>query len=390
MGGEAESGVRIADGQWHHIVATFDGSEIRLYADGHPSGRGGRGGRKRTDPSFDLTIGANRSTPSGDEVDASFNGQMDDVMVYNRALSAEEVQKLFLAQGGVLASPSPLAGETPPPADLKYGLYIHYGMPTFARTGGRGEIPASRFAPASVNVKPWAQAAKSAGMTFAVLTVKHESGFCLWDSAGYDYDVGGSPFKGDIIGDFIAACNAEGILPGAHYSIPDAHNEGAARANGPVPEPYFSLIKKQITELHTKYPGLRVQIFDGTQRFSPGQWDELCGIIRKLNPQCVILDERHPGVPLYSASPVLRGRWFLQPNLPPVQPIPAQEQLQRYRQAQDGSRAFVLDVGPGPQGDIPENQIAALTELKQLIAQGPAAANAPAATPSAKPDAAGA
>ena len=113
--------------------------------------------------------------------------------------------------------------------NLKYGLYIHYGIASFAQAGEQGQIPVERFNPAALDVKAWAHAAKQAGATFAVLTAKHESGFCLWDSADYDYDVGSSPFKGDIIGDFIAACNAEGILPGVHYSIPDAYNEGAVR-----------------------------------------------------------------------------------------------------------------------------------------------------------------
>ena len=83
-----------------------------------------------------------------------------------------------------------------------YGLYIHYGIATFANPDEKGAIPASRFAPASLDVRSWAHAAKKADMTFAVLTAKHESGFCLWDSQDYSYDVGGSPFKGDIIGGF--------------------------------------------------------------------------------------------------------------------------------------------------------------------------------------------
>ncbi len=86
--------------------------------------------------------------------------------------------------------------------DLKYGLYIHFGMDTFRHAGEKGQLPVERFAPTSLNVKTWAHAAKEAGMTFAVLTAKHESGFCLWDSQGYDYDIAHSPFKGDLIGRF--------------------------------------------------------------------------------------------------------------------------------------------------------------------------------------------
>jgi len=126
---------------------------------------------------------------------------------------------------------------------LKYGLYIHFGMDTFRHTGEKGQLPVERFAPASVNVKAWAHTAKEAGMTFAVMTAKHESGFCLWDSKDYGYDIAHSPYKGELLADFIAACKGENIVPGFHYSIADAYNEGAVRYTGPVPPPYFKVIK---------------------------------------------------------------------------------------------------------------------------------------------------
>lgn len=120
---ELETGVGVgglsqqsmADGQWHHVVGTYDGVEAKIYMDGWPAGKPDHkvGELKHTD--YDLTIGANRSTPDGalGEVGASFNGLMDDVMMFNRALSDDEVQALFKAQGGMLAAqpsqPAPAA-----------------------------------------------------------------------------------------------------------------------------------------------------------------------------------------------------------------------------------------------------------------------------------------
>src|ERR1019366_9502946 len=101
--------------------------------------------------------------------------------------------------------------------ELKYGLYIHFGMDTFRHAGEKGHLPVERFAPVSVNVKAWVHTAKEAGMTFAILTAKHESGFCLWDSKENDYTIAHSPFKGDLLADFIAACQSEGLVPGVHY-----------------------------------------------------------------------------------------------------------------------------------------------------------------------------
>lgn len=267
-------------------------------------------------------------------------------------------------------------------SDLKYGLCINFGLQTFAKPGEQGELPASRFAPASVNVKSWARAAKLAGMTFAVPTVKLGNGFCLWPTADSDYDISHSPFKGDILGDFIAACNAEGIWPGAFYSVPDAHNEGAARAAGPVPNLYFNFIKKQIVELHTKYPGLRVQIFGGSDRFSAEQWADLVQLVHRVNPQCVILDTKHEGVTQFGGGTVLKG-WRWQPN---AELVPVAQLFRLYDQAQTANKSFWLTVGADPSGNIPDNQLAVLTQLTQMIANPPPAQTTTA--PAAKPDAA--
>jgi alpha-L-fucosidase len=245
-----------------------------------------------------------------------------------------------------------------------YGLYIHYGIATFANPGEKGTIPASRFAPASLDVQSWAHAAKKAGMTFAVLTAKHESGFCLWDSQDYSYDVGGSPFKGDIIGDFIAACKAEGVAPGVHYSIPDEFNEGAVRYNGAVVSPaYFDIIKKHVTELHTLYPDLRVQIFDMSERLSQAQFDELRQIVNRLNPQCIVWGTVRGQAPNHNSDTVIQS-WMWTPNARLNQ---AQSLFGHYQQSQKAKKAFVLNVAPDRTGRIPDDQLAVLMQVKKLI-----------------------
>jgi hypothetical protein len=248
---------------------------------------------------------------------------------------------------------------------LKYGLYIHYGTPTFANPGEPGELPAARFAPARVDIKSWARTAKEAGMTFAMLTAKHESGFCLWNCADYDYQLGKSPFKGDIIGDFIAACQAEGIVPGAHYSIPDEHNEGAVRFDGPVSNLYFELIKKQVADLHAQYPRLRLQLFDASGRLSPAQWEELVQLMHRINPSCILLDWMRPGVVSYDADTVIRG-WLWRPT---ERLLSAGQLVARYFQARAVGKAFILNIGPDQEGHVPETQVAVLGEVKEAIAR---------------------
>jgi alpha-L-fucosidase len=290
-----------------------------------------------------------------------------------------------LANAVGVAPENPAATNNAP--DLKFGLYIHYGIATFAHPGEQGLVPAERFAPTALDVKAWVHTAKEAGMTFAVLTVKHESGFCLWDSPGYGYDVAQSPFKGDIIGDFIAACNAEGILPGVHYSIPDAFNEGKARFRGPVSPVYFAQIKKHLTELHTRYPGIRIQKIDGIGRLSPEQFAEIKELIKQLNPNCVLLNNsRLPerGLGCNDDSIIKGWMWSPQAQLFPVQTL-----FDHYSWAEEAGRAYALNVGPDTTGRIPDDQMAILTQLKNMITTQPLTPpTAPAQPPAAQPSAA--
>jgi len=45
-----------------------------------------------------------------------------------------------------------------------------------------------RFRPVSVDCDQWLDSAVAAGMKYAVLTVKHTGGWCLWDSKHTSHD----------------------------------------------------------------------------------------------------------------------------------------------------------------------------------------------------------
>jgi len=99
---------KVTDGRWHQVVGTFNEKQLVFYLDGKKAGNA-RGKQQPAPTMYDLTIGANRSNPP-EQIGPSYVGVMDDVMMFNRALSAEEVQALFTSQGGVLADlPAPAA-----------------------------------------------------------------------------------------------------------------------------------------------------------------------------------------------------------------------------------------------------------------------------------------
>lgn len=74
--------------EWVYVAASSDGSNVTFYVNGVSDGTRAVGAPCANGP---LILGAN--FPGGDEY---FNGSMDDVRVYSRALSAAEVRQLYL------------------------------------------------------------------------------------------------------------------------------------------------------------------------------------------------------------------------------------------------------------------------------------------------------
>jgi hypothetical protein len=90
----------VADGQWHQVVATFDGTDELLYVDGLLEGKPvhWKKGEKLGTTDFNLVIGCNRSNLHEDDLGSSFRGLIDEPMMWNRALSTNEVAFLYQSQ----------------------------------------------------------------------------------------------------------------------------------------------------------------------------------------------------------------------------------------------------------------------------------------------------
>jgi hypothetical protein len=86
------AGTSVWDGYWHHVAGTFDGSVVRLYVDGSEIGSGA---------STTIAIGYDLPTTDDFFVGAyrgscnlHFNGLIDEVRMWDRALSADEIAAL--------------------------------------------------------------------------------------------------------------------------------------------------------------------------------------------------------------------------------------------------------------------------------------------------------
>ena len=202
--------------------------------------------------------------------------------------------------------------------DLELGLFIHYGLPTYTGYDNRGQDSPGEFKPQSVDCDSWMAAAKAMGARFAVLTTRHEEGFCLWPTATTSYSVASSPYRdghGDVVREFIDACDRHGVVPCLyHPSMHDAHHVFQPGDPADWPDGFFTSTNKrlsdparldnfitmqrqQVRELLTNYGPIRYLwldhmtethgIIDATTvtRF----WDAIIEEARRWQPECLLL-----------------------------------------------------------------------------------------------------
>ena len=176
----------------------------------------------------------------------------------NIRLSPEDSLEAVVAKAvEVLPTPRQIAWQRD-----EISAFIHFGMNTFTdREWGDGTERPEQFNPTELDTSQWVRAAKSAGITRMILTAKHHDGFCLWPSKFTDHCVRNSPWKngkGDVVGEFVDACRAEGMHYGIYISPWDRHEQ--SYGDSPKYNQYFL---NQLREVLTTYPGIEEVWFDG-------------------------------------------------------------------------------------------------------------------------------
>ncbi len=180
-------------------------------------------------------------------------------------------------------------------------MFLHFGVNTFTnREWGDGREDPQVFAPAQLDARQWARAARAAGFRAMILTAKHHDGFCLWPSRTTTHTVARSPWRagrGDVVREFTEACRAEGLRPGVYLSPWDRNNP----AYGDSPR-YNDLYCEQLTELLTGYGEMAEVWFDGANGEGPNgkrqvyDWPRVFGLVRRLQPHAVMFSDAGPDV----------------------------------------------------------------------------------------------
>ncbi|HEY7109056.1 MAG TPA: LamG-like jellyroll fold domain-containing protein, partial [Nitrososphaeraceae archaeon] len=147
------STARYNDGLFHYATLTYDGAALRLYVDGAQVATTSTTSSPETSNTLPVRVGGNAQT-----ADRFFTGNIDEVRIWNRALSAQEVldtfNGIFNAPGQVLYLPfgSSSADTTPPtvttrtPASGATGVAVGSSITaTFSEAVQSGTVTGTTF-----------------------------------------------------------------------------------------------------------------------------------------------------------------------------------------------------------------------------------------------------
>jgi alpha-L-fucosidase len=308
--------------------------------------------------------------------------------------------------------------------EARFGMFIHWGLYAIpggtwkdkVRDSGYSEwimfdekIPAkeyeklaAQFNPVKFDASEWAAIATRAGMKYMVLTAKHHDGFSMFQSAHTPYNIAdATPFKRDVTRELSEACRAAGLRFGCYYSVdrdwyrpqgpgnryqqtntwdyPDSKQEDFDR--------YFTgFAKPQVEELLKKYQP-DVLWFDGIDMKNDAQVRDLYQTIRTLRPECVINSRIQGCVPPKTMPPPLcdylssgdneiinnsigfewenpgsmNTSYGYNPN--DHKWHSAAEIVSKLVEIVSKGGNYLLNVGPTPQGTIPQECIDRLSEV---------------------------
>ena len=315
---------------------------------------------------------------------------------------------LALAGSGFAQESKPLAERQQEFLSWKFGMFIHYGLASYneGQWATVYEDPAS-FAPTQLDCGQWADAAKAAGMKYAVLTTKHTSGYALWDSKHTTHDItafknfkGG---KGDLVREYVDAFRARGIKIGLYYCLPGDYSKnklkpGQTDLHGLPPEAagdYVKFIKLQLTELLTQYGAVDLMWFDQyNNKYTRAQWGEIKAHVHALQPDCLVLannstdfkqtdiysyeypwlkDKKLNALPAENNTNaaeicdcITPGAWYWQPKITEKSMTSAAKVVDMLKLCNGRQANYLLNVPPDRTGRIPDWLVRRLGEIDQV------------------------
>ncbi|MEA1877048.1 MAG: alpha-L-fucosidase [Bacteroidota bacterium] len=202
---------------------------------------------------------------------------------------------------------------------LHYGLYSQLGKGEWVQL--RDKIPVTEYAKLvdsftaeGFSPEQITETAISAGMKYITITSKHHDGFCLFDTKATDFNSINSPAGRDLIGELYEACEEKGLGLFLYYSYgadwqhpyflsrEDGWNNARPAYDESQPQYlykkpadfqyYIDYALQHLTELLTQYPNIAGIWLDPIMGYyaAPEMFpiDSTYALIRSLSPHALI------------------------------------------------------------------------------------------------------
>jgi hypothetical protein len=299
--------------------------------------------------------------------------------------------------------------------DAKLGLFIHWMACHSPGTGDSWAIgngtPKSvadsitmKWNPQNFNPKEIVNVAVQAGCKYMVVISKHHDGFCIWPSEYSIFDIDRIPFKRDILKELGEECRKQGLLYGIYYSIADIDYCGwnsMAQVGREIKEPkygredFIRFVHNQTKELIDRYQP-DILWFDGfwlDPLWTAKEGNDLYQYIKKLKSNTLSTrlaitrgEDGHetfwtdgssgdyfsieakttdaPPFPWEACTSVTYPVYAYEPD---AKMLTADELIGMFSKTLCGNGNLLVNIGPKPTGEMPEEQVERLYELTKWI-----------------------
>ena len=244
---------------------------------------------------------------------------------------------------------------------------------------------ADQFKPEPGKIREAVRLAADTGMRYAIMTAKHHDGFCLWDTKQTDFNSVRRAAQLDLIKEFTDACHEFGLRCGIYYSLMDwRHPDGyACKTDEAARQRFVDFSWGCIEELLSNYGKIDILWLDVPSPLSPEQWgaEEMIVKARALQPGLLVNDRF--GIPADFATPE-EGVVVAEPGRDWEVAMTAnhcwgysegaeqdwrsiREVLRILHQACAQQGNFLLNIGPKPDGTLPEKSYEICGQLKRWL-----------------------
>lgn len=311
-------------------------------------------------------------------------------------------------------------------SEARFGIFVHWGIYSMLGDGEwvqeNHQIPFSEYShlaggfyPSRFDAGEWAKVFKDSGAKYVTFTSRHHDGFSMFHSDCSEYNiVDKTPFRRDILSELASACADAGLKLNLYYSLIDwgRGDFTPAGETGKMPRDgrsggwrdYLDFMNAQLTELLSNYGPIGCIWLDGAwdkkidDRELWGRtwnYDEMYSLVHRLQPSCLIGNNHHvvpwPGediqiferdVPgqhlgghsdgqeIYARLPLetcqtINGPWGYKIGDNECKSLQTLIQLLARTAGKDAN--LLLNIGPRPDGTLPEDAVERLLEMGQWL-----------------------